>query len=35
MPFSPDDYLKGALILIVALVVIVIVLPYLIGGRRR
>jgi hypothetical protein len=35
MVFSPDQFLKGALIVIVVVVVLVIVLPYLSGRGQR
>jgi len=35
MIFSPDQFLKGALLVIVVIVVLVIVLPYLMGQGRR
>jgi hypothetical protein len=35
MIFSPDQFLKGALLVIVVIVMLVIVLPYLMGQGRR
>jgi hypothetical protein len=35
MMLDPDQFLKGALIVVVVVVVLVIVLPYLVGRGRR